>query len=808
MTSYFVLVLLGALAGYLIYSEFQTYNAVQNQSTDNQKLLQTNLLLTELHEVENLSKLALQTRKPDALKTYSKKVDSITVMIDSLKVITPESSQQTRLDSVQHLLVQKAFNTAELRRIRLETEEYAPMDSLLRTIKKMEIDMGRITPENLVANFEELPPSTQKSIKAYVDLLNENIPQNQVSSTEEVNVDSLLQLSKSILAQSKIENTRLKQSLAQKEVNIYRTDLELSQKLRDIISSLQQEVYMNAQSDSFQKQQVIERSIRLGGIAAFLGLFVVILFTILVSRDFLRVQRYRDQLEKEKTYSESLLKSREQLISTVSHDLKSPLATIRGYTDLLEQKNTKKKSLRYTNHMKSALTYVDTLLCDLLDFSRLEGGQLPIEKKPFLLPKLLDSIASQYEDIPDKSHIAFSWDISPQLHKPILSDPLRLSQILNNLIGNAFKYTQEGFVKVDASVYETKKGPYLKIKVMDSGIGIKKEKQALIFKEFTQADDSIYGKYGGYGLGLTIAKKMSTLLGGYMDLESVEQKGSTFTVFIPLQFGEFEEIPLHSQPLVSVSKPHSVLIFEDDKALLELLLEIFKSNKIQAIGFNTFEDMKIPADFSYSHVLTDINLPNFDGFEVLRKLKSKVYKHYVDQPIIAMTGQRNIDRAEYIEAGFSEVLPKPFSPDTLLEALQLFGFESMVKNHKISQQETTSAETLFNLESISSFLDNQEVLESVLATFLQNNTRNLKLLEEALSIKDVKKVRYIAHQMLPMFRQLQVKDAIPILERLELISKKMDCGNAKKEYMKLKGIFLNLENEVHEMFFRHPVDTD
>ncbi len=304
MASYLMLALLALLAGYLIYSEFKAYQTVQSKSTDNQKLLHTNLLLTELHEAENLSKLALHTRNSNALKSYSKKVDSITILIDSLEMLTPKNPQQKRLDSVQQLLIKKAFNTAELRKIRLESEQYAPLDSLLQTLKKMEVDMGRITPENLVANFEELPPSAKKSIKAYVALLNENIPRNSNTSEKQVNIDSLLQLSKSILTQSKIENTRLKQSLAQKEVDIYRTDLELSQKLREIISSLQDEVNINTEFDNFQKQKLIERSIRFGGIAAFLGFFVVILFTVLVSNDFLKVQRYKNQLEKEKNYSE------------------------------------------------------------------------------------------------------------------------------------------------------------------------------------------------------------------------------------------------------------------------------------------------------------------------------------------------------------------------------------------------------------------------------------------------------------------------------------------------------------------------
>lgn len=802
-----MLVILGILAAYLIYSEFQTYDAVQSQSTDSQKLLQTNLLLTELHEAENLSKLALQTRTSNTLRTYSQKVDSITILIDSLKVLAPESSQKKKLDSVQHLLVQKAFNTAELRKIRLEAKAYTPVDSLLRTLNKMEVDMGRITPENLVANFEELPPSTQKSIREYVGLLNENIPKNTYQSTKEVNIDSLLQLSKSILTQSKIENTRLKQSLAKKEVNVYRTDLELSRKLRGIISTLQQEVYMNAESENIQKQNVIERSIRLGGIAAFLGLFVVILFTILVSKDFLKVQRYRDWLEKEKTYSESLLKSREQLIATVSHDLKSPLATLRGYTDLLEQKN-KKKSTRYANHMKSALTYVDTLLNDLLDFSRLEGGQLPIENKSFLLPKLLGEITSRYEDIPDKKNIAFSWTIAPELHTPIISDPTRLSQILNNLIGNAFKYTKEGFVKVDASVHETKKGPYLKIKVSDSGIGIKKEKQALVFKEFTQADDSIYGKYGGYGLGLTIAKKISSLLEGYLELESVEDKGSTFTLHIPLEFGTLVEHQTKNIISTSSSVPISVLIFEDDKALLELLLEICKQKSIPALGFHAFQDMVIPSNFSYSVVLTDINLPKVDGFEILSKLKSQICPHYKNQPIIAMTGQRNIERLDYLEAGFSEVLPKPFSADTLLETFEAISSDNIPQTNKISKTGVKPTQSLFNLEPISSFVENREALESVLATFLQNTSQNLDLLEEALFQNDFKKVGHIAHQMLPMFRQLEVNKAIPILEQMELISEKSNLDDIKKDHRVLKGIFLTLKKEIHELVFKHPVDTD
>ena len=265
-----------------------------------------------------------------------------------------------------------------------------------------------------------------------------------------------------------------------------------------------------------------------------------------------------------------------------------------------------------------------------------------------------------------------------------------------------------------------------------------------------------------------------------------------------------------TKSLLSTSSrvPISVLIFEDDKALLELLLEICKQKNIPALGFHAFQDMVIPSNFSYSLVLTDINLPKVDGFEILRKLKSETYTHYKNQPIIAMTGQRNIERLEYLEAGFSEVLPKPFSADTLLETFKAISSGDTPQTNKISKTRVTSTQPLFNLEPISSFVENQEALESVLATFLQNTSQNLDLLEEALSQKDLKKVRHIAHQMLPMFRQLEVNKAIPILEQMEVISEKSNLRDIKRECKVLKGIFLTLEREVHERIFKHPVDTD
>lgn len=809
IAGYLALGFLGLLLGYLIYSEFEDYTTSQVKTQDNQKLLQTNVLLAELYEAENLSKLALQKRSSQQLKGYAAKVDSIVILIDSLKLLTEDPPQLQRLDTVQHFLQLKLRNNVELRKLKLKNEQNAPLDSILEAINQMEIDMGRITPETFAPNFEQLSLETQNSIREYVAILNKNIPENPNGTNSTANLDSIFQLSKSLLNKAKNESQRLERSLLQKELEIYKTDLELSQKLRSIIATFQQEIVTNAYLNGVQKEKAIKRSIRFAGLAMVLGLLIAILFTLLVSKDFLKSQRYREQLEKEKAYSESLLKSREQLISTVSHDLRSPLGTIKGYTELLEQKTKGKKPIKHTRRIQSALNYIENLVNDLLDFSQLEGGKLSIDKKSFYLPEMISQLTSQYEEAANKKSITLEVKIAQDFHFPIFSDPLRLSQILNNLIGNAIKFTDKGFVKIEASTRDTSKGPYLSIKVRDSGIGIKKAKQVLIFKEFTQAEDAINRKYGGYGLGLTISKKLSELLGGYLELESEENKGSTFTVSLPLEFASKSEIVTKKEEKTTPFTI-SLLIFEDDPALLQLLLELCATQNINALGHTRFGDLAKENDFVYDIVLTDIQMKGTNGFDVLKKLKTGNHDHYQNQPIIAMTGQRDLERSSFLEAGFDEVLFKPFTAEILLKTLN----KTTELNQKVIHTKRTTPKPFvakrktLNLKSISSFLDSEEVLHDVLATFLENTKNDLIQLENAINQTSHSEIQSLSHRMLPMFRQLAVNDAIPILEKMENIVEHKKLDETRKDFDQLKRTVAKMEDEILALISKHPIDTD
>ncbi|UII74531.1 ATP-binding protein [Flagellimonas sp. HMM57] len=809
ITSYLVLGVLAFLAAFFVYSEFQDYNASQSKEEDNIKLLKTNSLLTELYEAENLSKLALQTKERGNLTAYAQKVDTIFNSIDSLKLLTTNDNQIVKLDSVQKLLQQKVYNNAELRNLKVRNTKSAPIDSLLKKFNKMEVDMGRITPETFAPNFEQLSPETQNSIKKVVAILNKNIPSEDKDNAPTADIDSLLQLSKSLLERAKLENARIERSVIRKELQIYKADLELSQKLRSMISAFEKEIIMNAYLDNLNKEQILKRSVRLTGIAVILGLIVVSLFTFLIIRDFWKVQRYREQLEKEKKYSESLLKSREQLISTVSHDLRTPLNTIGGYTELMEHSNLGTNQQQYVRNIKSASKYVDNLVNDLLDFSKLESGKIQIEKVPFLLSHLIADTASGFEDIYHKKFIVFSSEIPEALEKPIIGDPFRVRQILTNLLGNAFKFTDKGFVKVKARVRENDSGPLVNITVIDSGIGIKKEQQERIFKEFAQASDSIEKKYGGYGLGLTISKKLTSLLGGTLYLESEENKGSAFTLSLPLKFSDTEITTEDTQHSNLKNQP-SLLIFDDDETLLELLQEVCKIHHMPAKVFSNFEDAEHLDDFHYDVVLTDIQMPVVNGYEVVKRLKSGHFSHYENQPIVAMTGQRNVDKKSYLDNGFSEVLPKPFSHDALLNTLNTildYGNQH-TPEHSLNENTVQSNSKLFSLEIISSFLDSPKSVYEVLESFLEDTHDNLYRLSIAVENLNYDEIKSISHKMLPMFRQLKVESAIPILEKLEHLSYDATHKKTIRRFEKLKLSILNLETAIHAFLPTLPVDID
>lgn len=804
--SYLVLGALAVLVSIFLYSEFKKYTAQTNEINGEKKFIETGTLINLVYETDGFSRLALLSESDVDFENYMSKTDTLFKKIEEIKTITTNDFQLKQLDSVKALLEEKNRNIEQLRILRLTNQKDTSLDDIMKEVQKLEASIGLNSVETLYKNPSTLSREERKIWQSYADYLN-SISLRENSTVQSKTVDSMLTASRYIVAEAKKENSRIRQSLIQKENELIRNDLNISERLREIIESFDREIAKNNNLEKEQRAASMNRTGEILKFAGILGGIVVLLFSYFILSDYFRAERFKKNLEESKNYAESLLKSREQLISTVSHDLKTPLNTISGYSELFQNSSLSEKQKYYLAQITSSSHFISHLVDDLLDFSKLEAGKLPIESVPFSLENIIidagNAIKQQYFQKPIELKISISEAIKNRIFE---SDPLRIRQIINNLVGNAFKFTEEGNVEIKVEeVGNLDKISKVQISVSDTGIGISDEKQQLIFNEFTQAETEIAHKFGGSGLGLAISKKLTELLGGTLKVESVLGEGSSFTLTIPLQNSERVLSKISSEKLNSFKGLHAVII-DDDDAMRSLLKEILEQMNIASQAFQNYDDLKnFNFNFHYDFILTDIQMPKTDGFTVLQKLKDGEIRSYKTQPVIAMTGNREHSRDLYFQKGFSEMLPKPFSKQELISALQnVFpekNYSITTENAQKVTEESVDNNSIYDLSLLKSFLDTEESLKEVLAVFNSQTEMDLQEIKAAISEKNIENIKDLAHRMLTMFRQIKANKVIPILEKMEFYNNEMETElytEVQKDFEKLVLNFRDLQKALQK----------
>ena len=779
--SYLVLGALAVLVGFFLYSEFKNFTAESSETTGEKKFIETGTLINLVYETDGFSRLALLTESDEDFEKYMAKTDSLFRKIDEIKSLTTNDFQLKQLDSVKSLLKEKNRNIEQLRILRLTNQKDTSLDDIMREVRKLEASVGLNSVESLIRNPSKLKPRERRIWQKYADYLNSDAARD-TSTVKSKTVDSMLVAARYIVAEAKKENSRIRESLIQKENELIRNDLNISERLREIIASFDREITKNNNLEKQQRAKSMERTKKILKFAGILGGIVVLLFSYFILSDFFRAERFKKNLEESKNYAESLLKSREQLISTVSHDLKTPLNTISGYSELFENSNLSEKQKYYLGQITSSSHFISHLVDDLLDFSKLEAGKLPIESVPFSLENIIIEAGNAVKQQFLQKAVDLKFSISQEIKSKIFeSDPLRIRQIINNLVGNAFKFTETGSVEIKVEELDTStalsvpKISKIKISVIDTGIGISEEKQQLIFNEFTQAETEIAHKFGGSGLGLAISKKLTELLGGSLMVESVLGEGSNFILTLPLK--NSDRILTKTIPKENISfEGLKAVIIDDDQSMRALLQEIFEQLGIASEAFESYEQLKTSnfgsrAESRPDFILTDIQMPKTDGFTVLEKLKNGEINSYKNQPVIAMTGSREHSRDFYLKKGFSEMLPKPFSKQELVAVLErIFPNRRNFSEENIVDEifKSNSADNeKFDLSLLKSFLNTPEALEEVLKVFNAQTEKDLQQIKNSIVENDTKTISEIAHRMLTMFRQIRAKEVIPILEKME-----------------------------------------
>jgi signal transduction histidine kinase/DNA-binding response OmpR family regulator len=797
LISYLVLAALFVGVSWFLYSENKGFTEAESKAAKaNSKILKVSNLLSNIYETESLARITIQSDSKKDFQNYISKTDSLKTEIDSLKLLVTTQYQITLLDSVKLLLSKKTNNIKLLKAIKNKTNDEAALKKAINDLTKMESSLRKLQLEDFIKRPSELGSYQRNVLKKYVAYLNENIPDDSTNTLSKKESDSIIMVSKNLLNEVKNATLKKKFTLNFEENKLLQNELLISDQLRKVLSIIEREIIRNTTKNYLEKEKSLKRNNQIVTIAAVLGLFSTLFFLILILNDFSKTQSYKKQLEEANSTTKRLLRNREQLISTVSHDLKTPLSTIVGYTELLGNSELTKKQLYFANNIKGSSEYITKLIQDLLDFTQIEAGKITIEKLPFSLPDVIHEVAKSIQSVYEQKPILLSIEIDAVFEDKIIGDPFRLRQIVTNIIGNAFKFTAEGFINIE--VKATNENHFFTIKVEDSGIGIQEDKQQLIFEEFTQANENIEKKYGGTGLGLTISKKMVEILGGKLSLESVYGRGSVFEIQLPLLF----DSSFQKKQLIGYSSNMlTAVVVDDDINLLKLTTEILSQNNFKVLSFNSASAaLEGLESNSFDFIITDIQMPEIDGFLFLKKLKESLTINFDKKPIIALTGRTDLETEIYIKSGFTNVIRKPYSPKVLLKII-----DSILKNGE-SQfptmdevQNRVDSTKRYSLASLKLFLSNEEdVLKEFLLSFKTATKENLSIVEEAVFEKNILKIKEIAHRMNPMFKQIEAHEIIQILSDLEYNEISFEEIEVKFKVLKnaITSLFLLLEKDI------------
>jgi len=385
------------------------------------------------------------------------------------------------------------------------------------------------------------------------------------------------------------------------------------------------------------------------------------------------LEQKNEELILEKNRAEEATRSKSLFLANMSHEIRSPMNGIMGLSRLLLNSDLKEDQKELLKVMNTSGENLIQIINDILDYSKIEAGQIEIENIDFDIRELTDTIFHLLNFKAKEKGVEFRVDVDDEIPKIINGDSFRLNQILMNLANNAVKFTNTGYIQLNIKCLEkTKKHISLFFTVKDTGIGISLEAQKKLFKEFTQSDSSITRQYGGTGLGLAISKNLTNLMGGKINLESEPDKGSEF--MFELKFGYQEnETDMFKNKKMEIPNQLSILVAEDNPINQKVAILTLRHMGLQCdIAKNGLEAFEMYKEKKYNVILMDMQMPILDGINATQKIRDFENKEQLENKtfIIALTANAFIeDKQKCIDAGMNDFVSKPFKEDALRKTL-------------------------------------------------------------------------------------------------------------------------------------------
>ena len=634
--------LIALLVGGIMYTWLGEWRDMEGLEAKNREIDEFRKEVNNIHihliEFSLLGETILEWDDED-LGLYHARRMTMDSMLCRFKAIYPVE----RIDSVRHFLEDKERQMCQI--VQILEQQQAINDKITSQV-----------PVIVQKNVQEQPKKSKR--KGFLGIFGKKEEAKPTATTT-----MLRSLNRNMIAEQQAQSRRLSEhadSLATRNA-------ELNRQLQGLVVQMDEKVQADIQKREAEITAMREQSfIQIGGLTGFVVLLLVISY-IIIHRNITRIKRYKretaDLIEQQIQsikQNEALIASRKKAVHTITHELRSPLTAITGYAGLMRKDCNTDKTGTYIRNIQESSDRMREMLNTLLNFFRLDNGKEQPNFSPCRISAITHILETEFTPIAMNKGLALT--ITNQTDTIVLTDKECILQIGNNLLSNAIKFTENGGVSLTTD-YDN---GVLKLIVEDTGTGMTEKEQQRVFGAFERLANA--AAKDGFGLGLSIVQRIVTMLGGTIRLESEKGKGSRFTVEIPMQTAEELPEQINQTRIHHDRTFHDVIAIDNDEVLLLMLKEMYAQEEIHCdTCTDAAELMELIRKKEYRLLLTDLNMPEINGFELLELLRTSNVGNSKTIPVVVTTASGSCSKEELMERGFAGCLLKPFSISELME---------------------------------------------------------------------------------------------------------------------------------------------